>query len=91
MQMVCILQPHHTCCCTPCSSILSTYRCCVLPWPLALQVSQLLEDISQGRGPPHVSYMHFSPPCQDLSRAKKLKHRRFTGATFMCVVARLDV
>jgi hypothetical protein len=46
-------------------------------------MEELLEDIARGKGPPHVHYMHFSPPCQDLSESKKLQHRRFTGATLM--------
>lgn len=79
--------------CTAAFQMFLTHRqcCCWLPWLLLLQVSQLQEEISQGRGPPHVAYMHFSPPCQDLSRAKPSKLRCFTGSTFMCVVAVLAV
>jgi site-specific DNA-cytosine methylase len=47
-------------------------------------MAQLLEDISSGRKVlPQVHYMHFSPPCQDISQAKKQEQKRFTGETLM--------
>lgn len=53
----------------------------VLLW---LQVDALLADVQAGRAPGlHVDYMHFSPPCQDLSNQKQLVLRKFDGKNLM--------
>lgn len=53
----------------------------------ASQVEELLELISSSSEAAAAlkgtHYLHFSPPCQDLSKAKNPRLKRFTGATLM--------
>lgn len=53
----------------------------VLLW---LQAEQLLADVQAGKlAGLRVGYMHFSPPCQDISNAKKVHQRKFDGKNLM--------
>lgn len=55
-----------------------------LVYLLRLQVEELLQECSSGdAGVPQVGYIHFSPPCQELSARKKQELRRFSGRTLM--------
>jgi len=51
---------------------------------LHMQVEELLQECSNGGAAvPQVGYIHFSPPCQELSARKKEEQRRFSGRTLM--------
>jgi hypothetical protein len=52
--------------------------------PVAVQVDGLLADVMAGKASGlGVDYMHFSPPCQDLSQQKKLVQRKLDGKNLM--------